>query len=425
MVLISVPSGLQGAIVPFQQAMQSAGDVGLSSPPVTFSEGESSVVSIRTPSRLIEIEFFEQLSDKLDITRAWHPKSPNDTKIQLVYIDGMLSDSDLDRIRSHINFFCDQIFIPKSGKERDLAEYWNCGGVAHSFFSRTSFNYNAQNQLGHLGWLMAALCLDFSDEDALLIAHLGRSVSRETWLRNSHELLAIAKPTSLKETEGIDNRIDISKFTLYPVVPNTRILELLLTKGVKTVQLRIKDCSDLAVVEQDIKRAIELGDQYNAQVFINDYWQLACKHSAYGVHLGQEDLLTADIDEIRKNGVRLGISTHGYFELIKALTIVPSYIALGHIFPTTTKEMPSKPQGLVRLALYRHFIKESVGKDNGPAIPTVAIGGIDLANATAVLKTGVDCLSVVRAVTEAKNLDASLEAFHKHFSERVKGALYG
>ncbi|MFN6886558.1 thiamine phosphate synthase, partial [Proteus mirabilis] len=85
---------------------------------------------------------------------------------------------------------------------------------------------------------------------------------------------------------------------------------------------------------------------YNARLFINDYWQLAIKHHAYGVHLGQEDLDIADLDAIKQSGLCLGISTHNDTELQRAKRLLPSYIALGHIFPTTTKDMPSKPQGL-------------------------------------------------------------------------------
>ena len=104
-------------------------------------------------------------------------------------------------------------------------------------------------------------------------------------------------------------------------------------------------------MEQQIIRAIELGRQYQAQVFINDYWQLAIKHGAYGVHLGQEDIEESNLAQITRAGIRLGLSTHGYYELLRIVQIHPSYIALGHIFPTTTKQMPSKPQGLVRFCL--------------------------------------------------------------------------
>jgi thiamine-phosphate diphosphorylase len=160
---------------------------------------------------------------------------------------------------------------------------------------------------------------------------------------------------------------------------------------VRTVQLRIKDPHHPRL-EQEIQEAIALGQQYQARVFINDYWQLAIRHGAYGVHLGQEDLLQADLAAIQRAGLRLGLSTHGYHEIACALALRPSYIALGHIFPTTTKQMPSAPQGLVRLSRYAELLSD---------VPTVAIGGISQARVPAVLATGVGSVALVTAITEA------------------------
>ncbi|WP_204271231.1 thiamine phosphate synthase, partial [Escherichia coli] len=83
----------------------------------------------------------------------------------------------------------------------------------------------------------------------------------------------------------------------------------LLEAGVRTLQLRIKDKRD-EEVEADVIAAIALGRRYHARLFINDYWRLAVKHQAYGVHLGQEDLETTDLNAIRDAGLRLGVSTH-------------------------------------------------------------------------------------------------------------------
>ncbi|MGX8894693.1 thiamine phosphate synthase, partial [Enterobacter cloacae] len=105
-------------------------------------------------------------------------------------------------------------------------------------------------------------------------------------------------------------------------------IERLLKIGVTTIQLRIKD-KQPKDVEQDIITAIKLGREYNARLFINDYWQLAIKHHAYGVHLGQEDLDIADLDAIKQSGLCLGISTHNDTELQRAKRLLPSYIALG------------------------------------------------------------------------------------------------
>jgi thiamine-phosphate pyrophosphorylase len=186
---------------------------------------------------------------------------------------------------------------------------------------------------------------------------------------------------------------------LYPVVDSVEWIERLLKAGVKTLQLRIKDKRD-EEVESDVIAAIELGRRFDARLFINDYWQLAIKHQAYGVHLGQEDLETTDLSAIREAGLRLGVSTHDDMEIDVALTARPSYIALGHVFPTQTKQMPSAPQGLAQLS--RHIAR--LGD-----YPTVAIGGISLARAPAVLETGVGSIAVVSAITQAADWQAATE----------------
>ena len=75
-----------------------------------------------------------------------------------------------------------------------------------------------------------------------------------------------------------------------------------------------------------------------------------------------------------------------------ALAARPSYIALGHVFPTQTKQMPSAPQGLTQLASHVKRLAD---------YPTVAIGGISLERAPAVLETGVGSIAVVSAITQA------------------------
>lgn len=187
------------------------------------------------------------------------------------------------------------------------------------------------------------------------------------------------------------------KLGLYPVVETPAWVERLLAAGVRTLQLRIKELPDEAV-EEDVAAAVALGKRYRARLFINDYWRLAIKYKAYGVHLGQEDLDVADLDAIHRAGLRLGLSTHDDAELDRALAERPSYIALGHVFPTQTKKMPSAPQGLAEL-------KRHVGRLQG--ISTVAIGGISLARAPEVLATGVGSIAVVSAITKAADWQAA------------------
>lgn len=96
----------------------------------------------------------------------------------------------------------------------------------------------------------------------------------------------------------------------------------------------------------------------------------------------------ADVDAIRRAGLRLGISTHSLEELGRAAAVRPSYVALGPIFPTRLKAMRFAPQGLVRLALWKQLSE----------VPVVAIGGITLETAAEVLRTGIDGIAVVNDV---------------------------
>ncbi|MCW8334813.1 thiamine phosphate synthase [Vibrio paucivorans] len=260
----------------------------------------------------------------------------------------------------------------------------------------------------HSSWVVALLALDFPIEDALMVARAAMNVSRETWPTQFEDY-----PTPILELEQLGIHVGWGvgehsiqfpqmakeKLGLYPVVDSVEWIEALLRMGVKTVQLRIKN-SELSDLEHQISKSIRLGREYNAQVFINDYWQLAIKHGAYGVHLGQEDIEESNLVSLSQAGIKLGLSTHGYYELMRICQISPSYIALGHIFPTTTKEMPSKPQGLVRLKLYQQLI-DTIPYHSGLGFPTVAIGGIDSNTAPQVWECGVTSLAVVRAITLA------------------------
>lgn len=195
---------------------------------------------------------------------------------------------------------------------------------------------------------------------------------------------------------------------LYPVVDSFDWVKTLLQLGVSTLQLRIKD-SDAPHLESELKASIRLAREYSAQLFINDYWELAIKHQAYGVHLGQDDIAQADLAAIHRSGLRLGLSTHGYTEIMIAHALQPSYIALGHVFPTPTKTMPSKPQGLERLSRYVALLAET-------GTPTVAIGGISLERAAAVISTGVDGIAVVRAITQADVPAQAIRLFERHLN---------
>jgi thiamine-phosphate pyrophosphorylase len=178
---------------------------------------------------------------------------------------------------------------------------------------------------------------------------------------------------------------------LYAVLPDAAWVGRMAAAGVPTLQLRFKH-EDPARVRQEVRAAIQAVAGSSSLLFINDHGQIAIEEGAYGVHLGQEDLDIADLDAIRRAGLRLGLSTHGYAEMLRAAAHQPSYIAMGAVFPTTLKAMPTAPQGLGRLGAYARLMR-------GRSV--VAIGGIDERQFPAVRATGVGSIAVVRAITAA------------------------
>jgi thiamine-phosphate pyrophosphorylase len=190
---------------------------------------------------------------------------------------------------------------------------------------------------------------------------------------------------------------------LYAVLPDAAWVGRMARAGVPTVQLRFKS-NDAQAIEREIHAAVQAVKGTQALLFINDHWQAAITAGAYGVHLGQEDMAVADLQAIRHAGLRLGLSSHGYAEMLYADRFSPSYIALGAVFPTTLKRMVTAPQGTGRLSAYARLMRH---------YPLVAIGGIDTSKLAEVLASGVGSVAVVRALVAAENpeaMAASLQA---------------
>lgn len=186
---------------------------------------------------------------------------------------------------------------------------------------------------------------------------------------------------------------------LYAVLPDAAWVGRMARAGVPTVQLRFKS-GDTEAIAREVRAAVAAVQGTGARLFINDHWQAAIVTGAYGVHLGQEDLdalAPAQHRQIREAGLRLGVSTHGYAEMVRADAVSPSYIAMGAVFPTTLKQMATAPQGVARLGAYARLLHGH---------PQVAIGGIDAARLPEVLATGVGSVGVVRALVAAQDPEA-------------------
>ena len=196
----------------------------------------------------------------------------------------------------------------------------------------------------------------------------------------------------------------------YPVVNSVAWVARLALLGVGTIQLRAKDLNDAEALEI-VRDALEMIRGTPAKLVVNDHWRAAIAAGAKHLHLGQEDLVDADLKAIRDAGLTLGISTHDDAELETALRAKPDYIALGPIFPTTLKSMRFAPQGIARITEW----KKRIG-----ALPLVAIGGIKLEQAAAIFAAGADSIAVVSDITQNPEPDARVRAWLQCQPEAVK-----
>lgn len=175
----------------------------------------------------------------------------------------------------------------------------------------------------------------------------------------------------------------------YPIFDDVSWLKRMLPLGIKLVQLRLKD-RPLEQVRAQLIEGKNLCDRFGAALVVNDYWELAVELGFDWLHLGQEDLDTADIAAIRKANVKLGVSTHDEAELERALSLNADYIALGPVYPTILKKMKWHEQGLERVSQWKAHIGDR---------PLVGIGGMSTARAPGVFEAGADIVSVVTDIT--------------------------
>jgi hydroxymethylpyrimidine kinase/phosphomethylpyrimidine kinase/thiamine-phosphate diphosphorylase len=195
----------------------------------------------------------------------------------------------------------------------------------------------------------------------------------------------------------------------YPIVDRAEQVRLLVESGAPSVQLRVKDLAG-DFLDAEIRHSIAYARDSKTSLFINDHWQQAIEHEAFGVHLGQQDLEEADLIKISDAGLRLGISTHCHHEVARALAMRPSYIAIGPIHETTTKQMEFSPQGLTGFRIWRSVLD----------LPLVAIGGLFLENAPELIAAGADGIAVVRDIAQAKDLKSRVSHWNQAFT--AKGA---
>jgi len=182
---------------------------------------------------------------------------------------------------------------------------------------------------------------------------------------------------------------------LLPIMDTSARVATVVEAGAKDVQLRLKGVSGEMLLNE-VREAQRVCAANGARLWVNDHWETALACGAYGVHIGQEDLSAmsmTELERIASAGVRLGVSTHSYSELARAIAVRPSYISLGPVFQTSSKRVDFSPQGLLTVSRWRKLIPADT--------PFMAIGGISKDVAPSVLEAGADSIAVISALTES------------------------
>ncbi len=166
-------------------------------------------------------------------------------------------------------------------------------------------------------------------------------------------------------------------------------VEALINGGARLIQLRDKNASprDFYTAAVD---AMQVARARGARLIINDRVDIALAVGADGVHLGQDDLPPEHARRLLGDEALIGYSTHNIEQAMRALHAGASYIAIGPIFPTSSKNNPDPVVGLDNL----RRVRELAGKLS----LLVAIGGINLENAKQVIDAGADSVAVIGAL---------------------------
>lgn len=164
--------------------------------------------------------------------------------------------------------------------------------------------------------------------------------------------------------------------------------------GLSLQQLRAKHLGSARFLRlaESLREALA-STRSDCRLLINDRADIALAASAGGVHLGQDDLPPAAVRALLPARAVIGYSTHSVEQARAAVPLALSYLAIGPIFPTSSKENPDATVGLEGLRRVRAVYSG----------PLVAIGGITLGNCRDVWQAGADSVAVISALLAASD----------------------
>jgi thiamine-phosphate pyrophosphorylase len=171
--------------------------------------------------------------------------------------------------------------------------------------------------------------------------------------------------------------------------------------GAQCVQIRAKDLPSNRFLEL-CDTIVGVADRYHTVVIVNDRPDLALMATATGVHVGQEDLPPAQVRSLLGPSAVIGYSTHTDAQIDRASVEPVSYVAIGPVFGTRTKDTGYNAVGLAQ-------VTEAARRSKG--LPVVAIGGITLETAASVWEAGASSVAVISDLLEGGDPAARVRAY--------------
>ena len=202
---------------------------------------------------------------------------------------------------------------------------------------------------------------------------------------------------------------------LYPIIDtavcDTRgldpatIADAYLAGGARLLQLRDKSASSAAFLSL-AERIVQRASAFGAAVIVNDRADIARLSGAHGVHVGQQDLAVSDVRRIVGGRFIVGLSTHDERQVDEALDSEATYLAVGPVFATSTKETGYTARGL-------DLVRHAAGRGK----PVVAIGGITLRRAASAVQAGAAGLAVISDLLEGSDPETRSRQFIARLAE--------
>lgn len=175
------------------------------------------------------------------------------------------------------------------------------------------------------------------------------------------------------------------------------VASLFVDAGVRLLQVRSKHLGSGAFLDL-ARQVVAAVKPYGAAVVVNDRPDIAVLSGASGVHVGQDDLPPEAVRRVMPAGM-LGFSTHSHDQFEAALRTPATYLAVGPVFGTTTKDTGYSPVGL-------EFVRWAAARSDRPV---VAIGGITAENAREVLAAGAASVAVISDLLAGNPRDRAAE----------------